>query len=106
MNQRNGDPPTDNDDLLKEWATYFEKLLNIRNEERQTEIPSAATNLGICTGNFTLNELRKATNKMKLNKSPRTDFAVTVETLKFGGNELQNVVLNICNSVLNSYLLK
>ena len=38
---------------------------------------------------------------MKPNKSPGTDFAVTVETLKFGGNELQYAVLDICNSVLN-----
>ena len=38
---------------------------------------------------------------MKPNKSPGTDFAVAVETLKFGGNELQYAVLDICNSVLN-----
>ena len=40
---------------------------------------------------------------MKPNKSPGTDFAVTVETLKFGGNELRNAVLDICNSVLNDF---
>ena len=33
--------------------------------------------------NFTLDELRKAINKMKPNKSPGTDVAATVETLKF-----------------------
>ena len=38
---------------------------------------------------------------MKPNKSPGTHFAVTVESLKFGGNELHNAVLDICNSVLN-----
>ena len=47
-----------------------------------------------------LDELRKAINKMKPNKSPGTDFAVTVETFKFGGNELHNAVLDIFNSVL------
>ena len=38
---------------------------------------------------------------MKPNKSPGTDVAATVETLKFGGNELHNAVVDICNSVLN-----
>ena len=39
--------------------------------------------------------------KMKSNKFPGTNFAVTVETSKFGGNELHSAVLDICNSVLN-----
>ena len=38
---------------------------------------------------------------MKPNQYPGTDFAVTVETLKFYGNELNNAVLDIYNSVLN-----
>ena len=38
---------------------------------------------------------------MKRNKSPGTDFTVTVDTLKFGRNELHNAKLYICNSVLN-----
>ena len=43
----------------------------------------------------------KQLTKMKSNKFPGTNFAVTVETSKFGGNELHNAVLDICNSVLN-----
>ena len=101
VNTRNGESPADNDELIKEWAAYFKLLLNVRNEERSTEIPPAATDLGICTDNIMLDELRKAINKMKPGKFPGTDFAVTVETLKFDGNELHNVVLDICNSVLN-----
>ena len=38
---------------------------------------------------------------MKSNKSPGIDFTVTVETLKFGRNELHNAVLNVCNCILN-----
>ena len=48
-----------------------------------------------------LHEYRKGINKMKPKKSPRTDFAGTVEALKFGGSKLQYTVLDICNSVLN-----
>ena len=94
-NKQNGESPTDNDELIKEWAAYFKELLNVRNDERSTEIPPASADLDICTDNFTLHELRKAINKMKPNKSPGTNFAVTA------GNELQNAVLDICNSVLN-----
>ena len=38
---------------------------------------------------------------MKPNKSSGTDVAATVETLKFGGNELHIAVVDVCNSVLN-----
>ena len=44
---------------------------------------------------------QKQLTKMKPNKFPGTNFAVTVETSKFGGNELHNTVLDICDSVLN-----
>ena len=101
INKQNGQSPADNDELIKEWAAYFKLLLNVRNEERSTEIPPAATDLGICTDNIMLDELRKAINKIKPAKFPGTDFAVTVETLKFDGNELHSAVLDICNSVLN-----
>ena len=100
VNKLNGESPTDNDELIKEWLAYFKELVNVRNEEGSTEIPTAATDLDICKDNFTLGELRKAINKMKPNKFPGTDFAVTVETLKFDGNKLHNAVLDICNSVL------
>ena len=90
-NKQNGEPYADNDELLKEWAIYFKELLNIRNEEHPTEISPAATHLDICAVNFTLNRLRKAIKKIKSNKSAG----------KYGGNELQNAVLDICNSVLN-----
>ena len=53
--------------------------------------------------NFTLDELQRAINKMKPNKSPCTDFTVIAEMLKFGGNELHNAVLDIYNSVLNDF---
>ena len=52
--------------------------------------------------NFTLDELQKVLYKMKSNRSPGIDLAVTVETLKYGGIELQCAVLDICNSVLNN----
>ena len=97
-NKRNGEFPTNNDELIKEWIA-FKELLTVRNEDGSTEIPPAP--LDICTDNFTLNELRKVINKMKPNKSPGTDLVVTVENLKFGRNELHQAVLDIRNSVLN-----
>ena len=79
VNTRNGESPADNDELIKEWAAYFKLLLNVRNEERSTEIPPAATDLGICTDNIMLDELRKAINKMKPGKFPGTDFTEMFE---------------------------
>ena len=69
-------------------GTCFKELLNIENEECPTNISPPGTDLDICTDTFTLNELQEAINKMKSNKSPDIDFAVTVEALKFGGNKL------------------
>ena len=94
VNTQNGKSLTGNGELIKE-------LLNGGNEEGSTKFPLAATDLDICTDNFTLDELRKAINKMKPNKSPGTDFVVTVETLKYGRNELHNAVLDRHYSVLN-----
>ena len=70
MNQRRSEPPTDNHDLLKEWATYIKELLNLRNEERPKEIPLATNDLEICTDNFTLNELRVAIEKWNQTHPP------------------------------------
>ena len=94
VNKQDGKSLTGNGELIKE-------LLNGGNEEGSTKFPLAATNLDICTDNFTLDELRKAINKMKPNKSPGTDFVVTVETLKYGRNDLHNAVLDMHYSVLN-----
>ena len=54
VNKQNGESPTDNDELIKEWAAYFKELWNIRNEQRSAEIPPAVTDLDVCTDNFTL----------------------------------------------------
>ena len=101
VNKQNGESPIDKEDLLKEWAKYFKNLLNMTNDTIPVEILPAANDLDITTDNFTLKELQDALNKMKSNKSPGTDFSVTVETLKYGGTKLQSAVLDICNSVLN-----
>ena len=50
-----------------------------------------------------MNFEKQQNDKMKPNKSPGTEFAVTVETLKFGRNTLHNAALDICNSVLNNF---
>ena len=68
VNKQNGQPPTDNEDLIKEWAAYFKKLLNIKNDVSSTEISPAANELDIRTDNFTLDELQKALYKMKSNR--------------------------------------
>ena len=101
VNKQNGESPIDKEDLLKEWAKYFKNLLNMTNDTIPVEILPAANDLDITTDNFTLKELQDALNKIKSNKSPGTDFSVTVETLKYGCTILQSAVLDICNSVLN-----
>ena len=32
INKRNRESPTDNNELIKEWAAYFKELLNVRNK--------------------------------------------------------------------------
>ena len=32
VNKRNRESPTDNNELIKEWAAYFKELLNVRNK--------------------------------------------------------------------------
>ena len=76
----------------------MKELLNVRNEEGSTEILSAAIDLHICTDNFTLDELRKAINKMKPNKSFDTNFVFTLETLKFV--EMSYIMLRLISVTL------
>ena len=58
VNKQNGQPPTDNEDLIKEWVAYFKNLLNIKYDVSSTEIQPAANELDIRTDNFTVDELQ------------------------------------------------
>lgn len=97
-----GSKQTSEKELLDEWKSYFEKLLNAENcDTYDASLPKPAEkDLNIETGNFRIEELRKAIESLNNNKSPGFDSSVTSEVLKEGGDLLSEQLLRICNKVL------
>ena len=101
MNKRNGEPPTSFIQLLEKWAEYFKKLLNANSTTNSDEIPPTEQNLNINTESFTFEEISKAVKSIKTSKSSGSDYNVTAEALKHGGDQLIEYLQQIFNIVLN-----
>jgi hypothetical protein len=88
-------------ELMKEWKTYFEDLLNVKsNTSQDTQaIPSAPEDLPINQGLITVEEVEQAVKQLKNGKSPGLDYAITPEVLKYGGKWVINQLCNICNEI-------
>ena len=84
VNKRNGKPPSTQKDLLTEWAEYFKNLLNNQSNINFDNIPAAEEDLEIRVDDFSLNEIQKAVNTLKFNKTPGIDYNITAETLRSG----------------------
>ncbi len=88
-------------ELMKEWKTYFDDLLNVKSnisQDTQT-IPPAPEDLPINQGPITINEVEQAVEQLKNGKSPGLDYAITPEVLKYGGKWVTNQLCNICNEI-------
>ncbi len=60
-------------ELLKEWRNYFKNLLNVEQTVKTHEIDPAESDLNINTGPISLDEVQKAVESLKNDKSPGCD---------------------------------
>ncbi|MGA9038985.1 MAG: reverse transcriptase domain-containing protein, partial [Terriglobales bacterium] len=93
-------------DKMEQWKEYFYKMLNECNQTNNNNnklIKEAKQDLAIDTNNFTMNELEYAMKNLKSGKSAGGDNIIS-EMLKFGGNSIKSMLLDICNKVYNSNL--
>ncbi|CAF4122059.1 unnamed protein product, partial [Rotaria magnacalcarata] len=88
-------------ELMNEWKTYFENLLNVKSDasEGNEPIPPASEDLPIHQGPITAEEVEQAVKQLKDGKSPGLDYAITPEALKYGGKWIINQLCNICNDI-------
>ena len=105
VTKRNSEPPESNEELMLEWAKYFEELLNgdegnRGNEEDFSHIPPAETELAINISDFTTQEVTTAMELMKTGQFPGCD-AIVAESLHYGGLVVVERLKEICNKVFN-----
>jgi hypothetical protein len=91
-------------EIMKEWKTYFEDLLNVKSNITQDTqaIPPAPEDLPINQGPITTNEVEQAVKQLKNGKSPGLDYSITPEVLKYGGKWVINQLCNICNEIYDN----
>ena len=67
--------------LLEEWRRYSENLLNAEEEKTSfnVDIPPAAEDLPIPTGEFTLSEVQQAIKRLNNYKAPGCDYVICAE---------------------------
>ena len=93
-----GTLPTNNDDIIKEWRTYFETLLNNKSSRTSptNNPPPSQPLLEITSSSIAQHETVRAIKALKNNKAPEPDYMITAETLKNGDKFLMNQVHTIC----------
>ena len=88
VNKRNGEPPWTEKELLYEFTDYLKSLLNNQSNVDCNNTPAAEEDLDIWVDDFSLDEVQKAVNALKFNKSLWVDYNITAETLRLGKEEL------------------
>ncbi|CAF0980581.1 unnamed protein product [Brachionus calyciflorus] len=99
----NGKTPKSNDELLKDWAFYFEKLLNAEDNNEENIPPPADKDLEIRSDYFTRAEIDEAIDSLKNGKSPCIDSCMVSEVLKYGGDFIRTLIHEVCVNVYNNY---
>ena len=94
-----GKDPESLEDNLKDWAKYFEKLLNGNIINPETLPEPALKDLPIITESFSRYEIDTAIDQLHDNKSAGMDSVVTPEILKRGGDFIRAELHRICNEV-------
>ncbi|CAF3578445.1 unnamed protein product [Rotaria sp. Silwood1] len=104
IKRKDGTKINSTNELMQEWKTYFEELLNIKtNINLNTQaIPPAPKDLPINQGPITINEVEQAIKQLKDGKSPGLDYSITPEILKYGGKWIMSQLCNICNEIYNN----
>ena len=73
---------------LNEFTDYLKNLLNNQPNVDCNNTPAAEEDLDIRLDDFSLDEVQKAVNALKFNKSLWVDYNITAETLRLGKEEL------------------
>ena len=69
VNKRKGEPPSTEKGFLDEFTDYLKNLLNNQFNVDCNNTPTAEEDLKIWVDDFSLDEVRKAVNALKFNKS-------------------------------------
>ena len=93
-------------EMLDEWRTYFQDLLNAKrpadvNTSLEPTREHLHQSLPIRTEAFSQDEISEAIKTLKNNKAPGTDAILTAELFKNGGDYLASVLRSICSEILN-----
>ena len=100
MKLRNGDPPENEEQLLKDWKDYFSSLLNDDSGFTSSDLPPpAGDDLPNCTDPPTREETAEAIAAMKTNKAAGLDCAITAEALQGGGDLMIDTIHTFCSEV-------
>ena len=96
-----GTLPQQKDELIGEWRTYFQQLLNNKNINASVaNHPDPTPPLScISTSPISLYEVNTAIKSLKRGKAPGPDYAMTAETLKDGGQTIVYELTHICQLV-------
>jgi hypothetical protein len=98
-----GSVPKTDTELMDDWATYFEKLLNADKTDPLSNLPEPAEkDLPIKTDQFTVTEFEEAIEQMKYNKSPGGDSCIVAEILRDGGSYIRSQLYLICCAIYES----
>ncbi|CAD7093840.1 unnamed protein product [Hermetia illucens] len=80
--------------ILERWVENFDELLNYQNID-ELEVPSAEGD-GQILAPPSIGKTVRAIHRLKNHKSPRAD-GITAELVKYGGDQLHQVVINLCS---------
>ena len=82
----------------KRWVEHFKEILNQPEPTETFDFPEEENcqQLDVKTGIIEEDEMNKAINRLKNNKSPGTD-QIPAEILKHGGPKLREKLTNLCN---------
>ena len=89
------------EEKLARWAEHFSEVLNRPEPATPAQPEDPVSTLPINTDDFSEEEVRKAIQMLKNNKSPGMD-GITSEMLKVGGEETVQWMCQLCNQVWNS----
>ena len=101
VRKSDGTLPKSKEETLAEWHNYFLDLLNNQSPwVNRANHPAPMPDLpSIKTSAFTITEINEAIKRLKRNKAPGPDYAMTAEVIKDGGPFLVNSLLKLCQMV-------
>ncbi len=100
VKMRDGSAPSNDQELLNEWKSFFSTLLNNDTGQAPSNLPPPAEeDLPIYSDLPTRDETAKAIKAMKVNKAAGLDSAITAEALQGGGEQMIDIIHAFCCEV-------